>query len=141
MASVLQIVLSLREFEDIFGNDPESHLSSCTKWGGECFQCQIRKVCWGIKSGIYSEKRVEEKIMYEGITQEEIDRVDYYQEGIRPAMFKLLVGKGHPEFSTMHMQDALEYLMYFIEYVKVSYIYIIYIYIYIMLLERATEGS
>jgi len=25
---------------------------------------------------------------------------EYYQDGVRPAIFKTLFGKGHPEFST-----------------------------------------
>ena len=32
-------------------------------------------------------------------------------EGIRPEMFKTLIGKGHPEFSTKRQQDAQEYLL------------------------------
>jgi ubiquitin carboxyl-terminal hydrolase 5/13 len=32
------------------------------------------------------------------------------QDGISPSMFKSIVGKGHPEFSTMRQQDAQEFL-------------------------------
>lgn len=32
-----------------------------------------------------------------------------FQEGIKPSMFKSLVGKGHEEFSTMKQQDAEEF--------------------------------
>ena len=33
------------------------------------------------------------------------------QEGIAPQMFKALVGRGHPEFSTNRQQDAQEFFL------------------------------
>ena len=33
-----------------------------------------------------------------------------FQEGVRPATFKALVGRGHAEFATMRQQDAEEFL-------------------------------
>jgi ubiquitin carboxyl-terminal hydrolase 5/13 len=39
------------------------------------------------------------------------------QEGVRPAMFKSLVGEGHPEFSTNQQQDSLEYFQYLMEFI------------------------
>ena len=41
-----------------------------------------------------------------------------YQMGIRPRMFKSLVGKGHPEFATMRQQDALEFFQYLMNMVQ-----------------------
>ena len=32
-----------------------------------------------------------------------------------PRMFKQLVGKGHPEFSTGRQQDAVEYFQHFLD--------------------------
>ena len=37
------------------------------------------------------------------------------QNGIRPLMFKLMIGKGHPEFSTAKQQDAEEFLTHFLQ--------------------------
>lgn len=37
-----------------------------------------------------------------------------YTMGIRPASFKLCIGKGHEEFSTNRQQDAMEFFSYFI---------------------------
>lgn len=42
------------------------------------------------------------------------------QVGIAPRMFKALVGRGHPEFSTNRQQDAQEFFLYFINMVEVS---------------------
>lgn len=43
------------------------------------------------------------------------------QIGIAPQMFKALVGRGHPEFSTNRQQDAQEFLLHFINMVEVKY--------------------
>uniref|UniRef100_A0A665VJY3 Ubiquitin carboxyl-terminal hydrolase n=1 Tax=Echeneis naucrates TaxID=173247 RepID=A0A665VJY3_ECHNA len=40
------------------------------------------------------------------------------QTGIAPQMFKALVGRGHPEFSTNRQQDAQEFLLHFINMVE-----------------------
>uniref|UniRef100_A0A3Q3RDY6 Ubiquitin carboxyl-terminal hydrolase n=1 Tax=Monopterus albus TaxID=43700 RepID=A0A3Q3RDY6_MONAL len=40
------------------------------------------------------------------------------QMGIAPRMFKALVGRGHPEFSTNRQQDAQEFLLHFINMVE-----------------------
>lgn len=42
------------------------------------------------------------------------------QIGIAPRMFKALVGRGHPEFSTNRQQDAQEFLLHFINMVEVN---------------------
>lgn len=36
---------------------------------------------------------------------------DDYQAGIKPTMFKQVVGDGHPEFATQRQQDAYEFLL------------------------------
>uniref|UniRef100_A0A8C0H4G0 Ubiquitin carboxyl-terminal hydrolase n=1 Tax=Chelonoidis abingdonii TaxID=106734 RepID=A0A8C0H4G0_CHEAB len=40
------------------------------------------------------------------------------QAGIAPRMFKSLIGKGHPEFSTNRQQDAQEFFLHFINMVE-----------------------
>lgn len=42
------------------------------------------------------------------------------QVGIAPRMFKALIGRGHPEFSTNRQQDAQEFLLHFINMVEVN---------------------
>lgn len=45
----------------------------------------------------------------------ELAKEEYCQEGVRPAIFKFLVGKGHPEFQTGQQQDAREYFQYLLD--------------------------
>jgi uncharacterized UBP type Zn finger protein len=49
--------------------------------------------------------------MEEEVKEEEEIRPEdeFYQDGIRPFMFRLLVGKDHAEFKTNKQQDASEY--------------------------------
>lgn len=70
--------------------------------------------------GIYSQKLV--RMSAKALT---IDKVGCSclqgdQIGIAPRMFKALVGRGHPEFSTNRQQDAQEFLLHFINMVEVK---------------------
>jgi ubiquitin carboxyl-terminal hydrolase 5/13 len=71
---------------------------TCGKFSPECLECQISKLVDGIFSGRYSEKKIAKKVSYEGQSEEEKNKVEYVQDGIKPYMFKTLIGKGHPEF-------------------------------------------
>jgi len=73
----------------------------------ESYLCQMTKMADGLLSGRYSipiDKNSPQK----------------FQKGISPFMFKSLVGKGHPEFSTMKQQDAAEYYQYFLQYIELN---------------------
>lgn len=91
------------------------HLLTCTKFSPECLMCQVSKLFEGIYSGRYSEKKIAKKIEYEGQSEEEKAKVEYQQDGVKPHMFKTLVGKDHPEFKTSLQQDAQEYLHHVLE--------------------------
>lgn len=71
---------------------------TCKKFSPDCFQCQIQKLALGLASGKYSQKKLEAKVEKEGENEEQKD--EYYQDGVRPQIFKTLIGKGHPEFQT-----------------------------------------
>lgn len=63
---------------------------------------QLAKLADGLGSGRYSIKALQSQ----------------FQDGVKPAMFKDLIGKGHPEFSTMRQQDSEEFLGYFLDVLK-----------------------
>jgi ubiquitin carboxyl-terminal hydrolase 5/13 len=91
------------------------HLLTCTKFAPECLMCQVSKLVEGISCGRYSEKKVAKKIEYEGQSEEEKSKVEYTQDGIKPHMFKTLVGRDHNEFKTSRQCDAQEYFAYVLE--------------------------
>ncbi|KAF9351010.1 hypothetical protein BGX34_000856 [Mortierella sp. NVP85] len=80
-----------------------AHLQSCTKEPGNCLQCQMAKVADGLMSGRYATPSFSDSGDVQG------------QDGIAPGMFKALVGRGHPEFSTMRQQDSFEFFQHLIK--------------------------
>ena len=56
------------------------------------------KIGVGLQSGKYSQKRSD----------------DEEPSGISPGMFKILVGRGHPDFSTKRQQDAQEFFLHIV---------------------------
>jgi len=64
----------------------------------------MQKLAQGLLCGKYSEKLLAEKVVTDEMTEDDKQKImstDYfYQDGVRPALFKSLVGKGHAEFQT-----------------------------------------
>ena len=50
--------------------------------------------------------------------EEEKEKIEVFQDGIKPQGFKHLIGQGHPEFQTGQQQDASEYLHYLLDKIK-----------------------
>lgn len=106
MASVLQTIFSLPAFHARYFEAYRPHTTQCPNaLPATCFECQITKVADGLLSGRYAKPRA---------APEQVPAADagapIFQEGIRPSMFKALIGQGHEEFSTMRQQDADEFL-------------------------------
>lgn len=120
MASVLQSVFSLSAFKTRYGDAYRPHSLACTNMPATCFECQITKLADGLLSGRYSYPREPDQsgsawIHAAGSADEQQQQQQsLFQKGIRPSMFKALVGKGHEEFSTMRQQDADEFLKYLV---------------------------
>lgn len=100
LASVLQCLFDLPAFQKRYYetnddlpivNDPAEDLET-----------QLRKIGDGLLSGRYS------KPDPGAAAVSGQDPTTVHQRGLAPAMFKHLIGRGHPEFSTMRQQDAFE---------------------------------
>ncbi|KAH7356565.1 ubiquitin carboxyl-terminal hydrolase-like protein [Rhexocercosporidium sp. MPI-PUGE-AT-0058] len=74
-------------------------------------ETQLRKIGDGLLSGRYSHPDPDVR------TEEEKTA---YQKGLAPAMLKVLIGKGHTEFSTMRQQDAFELLLHLFKFITRS---------------------
>lgn len=102
MASVLQSIFALPSFQTRYHpSGAQRHFAMCPLVPAECLECQMFKMSDGLLSGRYSVKVPH--------------AASHFQEGIRPSMFKALVGKGHAEFSTMRQQDSEEFLQHLIK--------------------------
>ena len=102
MASVAQALFAMPEFAQRYYRPDEPPPE--TQKPAEDLETQLRKMGDGLLSGRYS------KPDSDVIASEHTPEVPY-QKGLLPAMLKHLIGRGHPEFSTMRQQDAFELLL------------------------------
>eukprot|EP00123_Amoebidium_parasiticum_P018329 comp24172_c0_seq1/m.44156 comp24172_c0_seq1/g.44156 ORF comp24172_c0_seq1/g.44156 comp24172_c0_seq1/m.44156 type:complete len:877 (-) comp24172_c0_seq1:625-3255(-) len=107
MASVLQTCMALPPFQQAYMDARPEILAGA--WGkrdaSDDFHVQMSKLADGLLSGCYSTPPQGTDATHDDI-------------GIRPLMFKTLIGRGHPEFSTMRQQDALEFFQYLMETIR-----------------------
>ena len=114
MASVLQVIFSLPAFRSRFLPSADTHGVLCPEeLPASCLECQMNKLADGLLSGRYSHPR--EDADPAAVPQSQFPNIvshtsPAFQEGIKPIMFKALVGKGHEEFSTMRQQDSEEFM-------------------------------
>ena len=106
MASVMQTLLSLPSFRSRYYTQSSlDHMQTCDiPLPATCLECQMLKLADGLESGRYSHlARPPPPSLHD-------TEPPKFQEGIRPADFKALIGKGHEEFATMRQQDSEEFL-------------------------------
>ena len=114
MASVLQAAFSLSAFQTKY--DPnasdwaQTHTLTCPNPApADCVECQMIKIADGLLSGRYAKKATSSTV------SDDDPNAPKFQEGLKPSMFKALVGKGHAEFATMKQQDAEEFFVHLID--------------------------
>ena len=101
LASTIQCLFALPQFQQRY-RLPESDLP-IVEDPAQDLETQMRKLGDGLLSGRYSKPDPD----FVSSDSSEIQ----YQKGLAPSMFKHLVGRGHPEFSTMRQQDSFEFLL------------------------------
>jgi len=125
MASVLQSLFALPDFANRYyeSADAQSHAFLCTSTDpSTCLECQMIKIGDGLLSGRYSVPRAPETDDAQFSTPAPSEAAETrkdpqlaFQQGIKPIMFKTLIGKNHEEFKTMRQQDADEFLKHLFE--------------------------
>lgn len=103
MNSVMQVLFSLKDFQDKYYTQRNFYFDNA-KDPARDFNAQTAKLADGLLSGVYSKQPAAE-----------IDVSLQEPSGIRPQMFRSLIGRNHPDFSTKQQQDAAEFLEYYIE--------------------------
>lgn len=98
LASIFQCLMDMAPFKERYYR-PHDDLPIVENPAAD-LETQLRKMADGLWSGRYSKPDVE--AMAESET--------WHQRGLGPVMLKHLIGRGHPEFSTMRQQDAFELL-------------------------------
>ncbi len=115
ISSVIQVLFSFPEFVSRYYATYVKHMTECSRFPPDCFHCQMAKIAYGLCSGVYSQPKKHKKVIYEGQTEEEKAKDYFYQQGVSPRMFKMLTGKGHPDYSSGQQQDASLYFAYLVD--------------------------
>uniref|UniRef100_A0A7N6BP74 Ubiquitin carboxyl-terminal hydrolase n=1 Tax=Anabas testudineus TaxID=64144 RepID=A0A7N6BP74_ANATE len=106
--SVMQVLFTIPDFQNKLR---DWYIVGCAVMSA-LFIHNRAKLGYGLLSGEYS-KPAPDPGDENGASEPRGDQI-----GIAPQMFKALVGRGHPEFSTNRQQDAQEFLLHFINMVE-----------------------
>ncbi|KAG7282859.1 hypothetical protein CRUP_020697, partial [Coryphaenoides rupestris] len=90
LSTVMQVLFSIPEFQ------------------------RMAKLGYGLLSGQFSKPPMKSELIEQVMKEEH----KHQQKGISPKMFKALVSKGHPEFSSNRQQDAHEFLQHVVNLVE-----------------------
>lgn len=100
MNSVMQVLFTIPDFQKKFFLPAETIFQESSNTDPtEDFSVQMAKLALGLLSGDYSFPDIP------------TDNGVIYTSGIKPWMFRSLIGKGHVEFATKRQQDAQEFLL------------------------------
>ncbi|KAM4581137.1 ubiquitin carboxyl-terminal hydrolase 5 isoform 1-T1 [Odontesthes bonariensis] len=110
--SVMQVLFTVPDFQSKYVSNIGKIIDEAPSDPTQDFKTQVAKLGYGLLSGEYS-KPAPDPGDENGASEPRGDQI-----GIAPQMFKALVGRGHPEFSTNRQQDAQEFLLHFINMVE-----------------------
>uniref|UniRef100_A0A4W4FL27 Ubiquitin carboxyl-terminal hydrolase n=1 Tax=Electrophorus electricus TaxID=8005 RepID=A0A4W4FL27_ELEEL len=111
--SVMQVLFTVPDFQERYVSNIDKILDEAPSDPTQDFKTQVAKLGHGLLSGEYSKPAPDPADDLSAPSEPRGDQV-----GIAPRMFKALVGRGHPEFSTNRQQDAQEFLLHFINMVE-----------------------
>ncbi|KPP64520.1 ubiquitin carboxyl-terminal hydrolase 5-like [Scleropages formosus] len=111
--SVMQVLFTVPDFQRKYVSNIEKIFEDAPSDPTQDFKTQVAKLGYGLLSGEYSKPAPDPGDDPSSTPEPRGDQV-----GIAPRMFKALIGRGHPEFSTNRQQDAQEFLLHFINMVE-----------------------
>lgn len=103
MNSVMQMLFIIPDFVKRFVDTAPKIFEENRNDPANDFNVQMAKLGIGLLSGKYSEQ-----------PSKSGSENDESRQGIPPRMFKVLIGRGHPDFSSNRQQDAQEFLLHLI---------------------------
>lgn len=110
MNSVMQVIFTIPDFKEKYFNRMEELFATSPNDPTSDFNAQMSKLSYGLLSGDYSQP----------LNEDEAEEAEYLSppKGIRPQMFKNLIGRGHPEFSSKRQQDAQDFFLHLINFIE-----------------------
>ena len=112
LASVMQCLFDMPEFASRYHRPQDPPPESAQP--AEDLETQLRKLADGLLSGRYSHP---DSDVIASPDNAEVP----HQKGLAPSMLKHLIGRGHPEFSSMRQQDAFELLLHLLQLISRSH--------------------
>ncbi|XP_067897575.1 ubiquitin carboxyl-terminal hydrolase 13 isoform X2 [Heterodontus francisci] len=114
LSSVMQIIFSIPDFQRRYVGNLQRIFDYSPLDPTHDFETQMAKLGHALLSGQYSKPPMKSEVI------EQVMKEEYkpHPQGMVPRMFKALVGKGHPEFSSNRQQDALEFFLHLINLVN-----------------------
>lgn len=109
MNSVMQVIFTIPDFQKQYFDNIENLFAAAPNDPTSDFNAQMAKLSYGLLSGDYSKEP----------SGDEADEGEYIAppKGIRPQMFKNLIGRGHAEFSSKRQQDAQDFFLHLIHFI------------------------
>uniref|UniRef100_A0A671RA55 Ubiquitin carboxyl-terminal hydrolase n=1 Tax=Sinocyclocheilus anshuiensis TaxID=1608454 RepID=A0A671RA55_9TELE len=114
LSTTMQVLFSIPEFQRAYVGNLQRIFDYSPLDPTQDFSTQMAKLGHGLLSGQYSKPPMKSDLI-EQVMKEEYKQ---QQRGISPKMFKALVSKGHPEFSSNRQQDAHEFFLHLINLVE-----------------------
>ncbi|GFT00664.1 ubiquitin carboxyl-terminal hydrolase 5 [Nephila pilipes] len=103
--SVMQVLFNIPDFRKCYYEKCDNIFNEFILDAPRNINVQMAKLAYGLWSGEYSKPPENVKDPQEPVPE---------LPGIKPRMFKNLIGQGHPEFSTKRQQDAQEFFLHLI---------------------------
>ncbi|KAI1891586.1 hypothetical protein AGOR_G00145310 [Albula goreensis] len=118
LGTTMQVLFSIPEFQRAYVGNLQRIFDYSPLDPTQDFATQMAKLGHGLLSGQHSKPPVKSELIEQVMKEERQVLVWHQQKGISPRMFKTLVSKGHPEFSSNRQQDAHEFLLHMINLVE-----------------------
>ena len=116
--SVVQVLAHIPEIESKYFCNREQILRSATSEPYSDFILQFSKVVHGLLGSKYVPENTDAKVDTVSMEENKNSQSTLEKYVMAPRMFKQLVGKGHPEFSTSQQQDASEYFIHLLDFIE-----------------------
>lgn len=114
LGTTMQVLFSIPEFQRAYVGNLQRIYDYSPLDPTQDFSTQMAKLGHGLLSGLYAKPPMKSELI-EQVMKEEYKK---QQNGISPRMFKALVSRGHPEFSSNRQQDVQEFFLHLINLVE-----------------------
>ncbi|XP_053316177.1 ubiquitin carboxyl-terminal hydrolase 13 isoform X2 [Spea bombifrons] len=114
LSTVMQVIFSIPEFQRAYVGNLTRIFDYAPLDPTQDFNTQMAKLGYALLSGQFAKPPVKCELIEQVVKEEQKPQ----PKGITTQMFKALVSKGHPEFSSNRQQDAQEFFLHIINLIE-----------------------